>query len=166
MANISEQELNQKSRDALREVLNEDEFFSFDSQDGAFRDGFESGYRQAVAELEGDPRPRPEVVVLCGSTRFKDQFNAVNARLTLEGKVVLSLGVFGHVDMPHVDWSTEGTEMKIMLDRLHKAKIDLADRVFIINPGGYIGESTRSEIDYALSYGKPIQYLERVDAQS
>lgn len=103
--------------------------------------------------------PRPEIVVLCGSTRFKDEINRTNAELTMQGKLVISLGVFGHVDMPDRDWTTGGSDDKRMLDELHKRKIDLADRVLIVNPGGYIGESTRGEIEYAKARSKPISYL-------
>jgi hypothetical protein len=103
--------------------------------------------------------PRPEIVVLCGSTRFKDEINATNARLTLAGKLVISLGVFGHVDLPERDWTTGGSDDKRLLDDLHKRKIDVADRVFVVNPGGYVGESTRSEIAYAQVNGKPVEYL-------
>lgn len=106
---------------------------------------------------------RPVIVVLCGSTRFKDEINAVNARLTLAGKLVISLGLFGHVDMPDRDWTTNGSDAKRLLDELHKRKIDLADQVFIVNVGGYIGESTRSEIEYAEKIGRPIEYLVAVD---
>jgi hypothetical protein len=102
---------------------------------------------------------RPEIVTLCGSTRFKDAINAENARLTMAGHLVISLGVFGHTDMPDVDWTTGGSDAKRMLDDLHKRKIDLADRVHVVNPGGYIGESTRGEIAYAVEHGKPVTYL-------
>jgi cell division protein FtsB len=51
-------------------------------------------------------------------------------------------------------------EQKIALDELHKRKIDLADEVLVLNVGGYIGESTRSEIEYARKLGKPVRYLE------
>jgi hypothetical protein len=61
-----------------------------------------------------------------------------------------------------MDWSTHGSELKIMLDELHKRKIDLADEIFVVNVGGYIGESTRSEIAYAMIHGKVIKYLEEV----
>jgi len=103
---------------------------------------------------------RPEIVTLCGSTRFKDEINATNARLTMEGKLVISLGVFGHVDLPGHDWTTNGNDNKRLLDELHKRKIDLADRVFVVNVGGYIGESTRGEIEYAEKLGRPVEYLE------
>lgn len=101
---------------------------------------------------------RPEIVCLCGSTRFKDEINAVNAKLTLQGKLVISLGVFGHVDMPDHDWSTGGTDAKIALDGLHKRKIDLADVVYVVDVDGYVGESTRSEIAYARARGKTVRY--------
>ena len=97
-----------------------------------------------------------KVVTLCGSTRFKDEYLAIQKRLTLEGNIVISVGLFGHSGDDEV-W-TEGT--KAMLDDMHKRKIDMADEIFVINVGGYIGESTRSEIDYALANGKAVKYLE------
>lgn len=105
--------------------------------------------------------PRPRITVLCGSTRFKEQINKVNAELTMRGELVISLGVFGHVDLPDHDWTTGGNDDKRSLDELHRRKIDLADRVLIINVGGYIGESTRGEIEYAESLGKPVHYHEK-----
>lgn len=102
---------------------------------------------------------RPRIVTICGSTRFKDEINAADARLTMEGNLVISLGVFGHTDMPDVDWTTGGNDAKRMLDDLHRQKIRLADSVFIVNPGGYVGESTRGEIEYAESLGLPVAYL-------
>jgi hypothetical protein len=100
------------------------------------------------------------IVTLCGSTRFKDEINAANARITMQGNLVISLGVFGHVDLPDHDWTTGGNDDKLMLDDLHKRKIDLADEIFVVNVGGYIGESTRGEIEYARAHGKAINYLE------
>ena len=97
-----------------------------------------------------------KVVTLCGSTRFKDEYLASQKRLTLEGNIVISVGLFGHSGDDEV-W-TEGT--KAMLDDMHKRKIDMADEIFVINVGGYIGESTRSEIDYARTNGKVVKYLE------
>jgi hypothetical protein len=105
------------------------------------------------------------VVTLCGSTRFKDEFMVVQKRLTLEGKIVISVGLFGHSGDQEV-WENmdEGTltKTKEMLDDMHKRKIDMADSIYVINVGGYIGESTRSEIDYAKDHGKKICYLENV----
>lgn len=96
------------------------------------------------------------VITLCGSTRFKVQFLEVQKRLTLEGNIVISVGLFGHSGDDEV-W-TEGT--KEMLDDMHKRKIDMADAIYVINVGGYIGESTRSEIEYAKRNGKEVRYLE------
>ena len=97
----------------------------------------------------------PEVVTLCGSTKFKDEFLKATKQLTLEGKVVLSVGSFMHADNERI---TE--EQKLMLDELHLRKIDLSNSIFVINPNGYIGDSTRREIRYALNKGKKVEYLE------
>ena len=104
-----------------------------------------------------------KVVTLCGSTRFKDQFMEAQKRLTLQGCIVISVGLFGHSGDQEV-WENmdEGTltKTKEMLDDMHKRKIDMADAIFVINVGGYIGDSTRSEIEYALAHGKEVEYLE------
>lgn len=103
------------------------------------------------------------VITLCGSTRFKNEFYAVQKRLTLEGNIVISVGLFGHSGDEEVwDGMDEGTlgKTKAMLDDMHKRKIDMADSIYVINVGGYVGESTRSEIEYALAHGKKVEYLE------
>lgn len=103
------------------------------------------------------------VVTLCGSTRFKDEFMVTQKRLTLEGNIVISVGLFGHSGDQEVwDGMDEGTlgRTKEMLDDMHKRKIDMADSIYVINVGGYIGDSTRSEIEYAKTHGKKIEYLE------
>ena len=97
-----------------------------------------------------------KVITLCGSTRFKEQFIEIQKQLTLKGNIVISVGLFGHSGDDEV-W-TEGT--KQMLDDMHKRKIDMADEIFVINVNGYIGSSTKSEIEYALKTGKKINYLE------
>ncbi len=97
-----------------------------------------------------------KVITLCGSTRFKEAFLEAQKRLTLEGNIVISVGLFGHSGDEEV-WAP-GT--KEMLDDMHKRKIDMADEIFVINVGGYIGESTRSEIEYAQKTGKAVHYLE------
>lgn len=97
-----------------------------------------------------------KVITLCGSTRFKEQFLQAQKRLTLEGNIVISVGLFGHSGDDEV-WS-EGT--KEMLDDMHLRKIDMADEIFVINVGGYIGSSTRREIEYARVRGKRVVFLE------
>ncbi len=103
------------------------------------------------------------VITLCGSTRFKNEFMEIQKKLTLEGNIVISVGLFVHSGDKEVwDGMDEGTlsKTKEMLDDMHKRKIDMADEIFVINVGGYIGESTRSEIDYAIKNGKKVRFLE------
>ena len=97
-----------------------------------------------------------KVITLCGSTRFKDQFLEAQKQLTLEGNIVISVGLFGYAGDDEV-WA-DG--VKSMVDDMHKRKIDMADAIYIINLGGYIGKSTRGEIEYARRNGKEIIFLE------
>ncbi len=102
------------------------------------------------------------VITLCGSTRFKDEFIEAQKRLTLEGNIVISVGLFGHSGDTEVwEGMDEGTlsKTKAMLDDMHKRKIDMADSIYVVNVGGYIGESTRSEIEYAKVHNKGVEYL-------
>jgi hypothetical protein len=102
-----------------------------------------------------------KVVTLCGSTQFEAEFAEVNQRLTMEGCVVISLGMFSLPDLPDYDWTADSSDLKGRLGRLHLQKIRLADEVYIVDPGGYVGESTRREIAFAESLGKPVRYLSR-----
>ncbi len=90
---------------------------------------------------------RPEIVCICGSMRFLTEMRALNRDLTLAGAIVRSPSEVGPTVTP---------EQKILLGELHLRRIDLADRVIIVNPGGYIGESTRREIAYARAAGAPV----------
>ena len=104
-----------------------------------------------------------KVITLCGSTRFKDAFMEAQKRLTLDGNIVISVGLFGHSGDSEVgDSMDEGflSKTKEMLDDMHKRKIDMADSIYVINVGGYIGDSTKSEIEYAKAHGKEVHYLE------
>lgn len=98
---------------------------------------------------------KPTIVCLCGSTRFEDAYIRAARDETLAGKIVLTVGLFGH---------KEGLDMsgptKQMLDCLHLRKIDLADEILVLNVGGYVGESTRREIEYAMANGKRVRFLE------
>lgn len=97
-----------------------------------------------------------KVITLCGSTKFKDDFLREQKRLTLEGNIVISVGLFGHSGDNEV-WTEN---IKEMLDDMHKRKIDMADEIFVINKNGYIGTSTKSEIEYALNTNKKVNYME------
>lgn len=118
--------------------------------------------RKAEKKMQG----KYKVITLCGSTRFKDQFLEAQKKLTLQGNIVISVGLFGHSGDQEV-WENmeEGTltKTKQMLDDMHRHKIDMADEIFVINVGGYIGASTQSEIAYALAAGKQVTYLENPD---
>src|SRR6266508_1483397 len=94
----------------------------------------------------------PSIVVICGSTRFRREMTAANRGLTLAGHIVLAPGVCGH------DGDEITDRQKRQLDELHLAKIDLAAWVYVVNPGGYVGESTRREIAYATLLGKEVRY--------
>lgn len=96
-----------------------------------------------------DVLDRPEVVCICGSARFVEEMRAANRELTFSGAIVLAPG--------EADGAVSN-EQKAALDALHLRKIDLADRILVVNPGGYVGESTNREIAYARSRGKPVSF--------
>ena len=98
-----------------------------------------------------------KIITLCGSTKFKDEFIEQQKRLTLEGNIVISVGLFGHSG----DNEALSEDTKRMLDDIHKAKIDLSDEIFVINVNGYIGSSTADEIEYAKQNNKKIVFLEK-----
>lgn len=106
-------------------------------------------------EDEEDASAKVEVVTICGSTKFKNEWEQAIAELEVQGKAVFSVGSFMHADNIEFD-----PETKERLDALHKAKIAMSDSIYVINVGGYIGESTRSEISLAESLGLRIEYLE------
>lgn len=111
-------------------------------------------------------RDQPEIVCLCGSTRFMEAFQAANLKETMAGKIVLSVGCNTKADSDIFKFY-EYEDMigaKGALDELHKRKIDLADEVLVLNVDGYIGDSTRSEIEYAEANGKPVRYLQPLNA--
>jgi hypothetical protein len=111
-------------------------------------------------------KPFPAVVCLCGSTRFMETFKTATERETLDGKIVLSVGV--DLKTPSEDLQSKIDKrpdylpiLKARLDSLHLRKIDLSDEILVINPGGYVGESTLREIAYAVSTGKAIRFWEQ-----
>ena len=103
---------------------------------------------------------KPTIVCLCGSTRFKEEYEKAEREETLLRKIVLTVGLFGHLE--GLDMTSE---TKAKLDELHKRKIDLADEILVIDVGGYIGESTRREIEYAKEHGKKVKYLSKEETK-
>lgn len=111
---------------------------------------------------------KPIIYCICGSTRFADLHAIMKWELEKDGKAICLMINYlpewfakqqGWIGLDHFG---EQAGRKAILDELHLRKIDLADRVFIINGDGYIGESTRKEIEYAKATNKPISYLEEV----
>ena len=94
------------------------------------------------------------IITLCGSIKFKDEFMKVQEKLILDGNIVLTPNFFNNIKKEEIDLET-----KKMLDEMHKQKIDISDEIYVINVGGYIGESTKSEIEYAKRKGKKISYI-------
>ncbi|MEI3845579.1 hypothetical protein V6R91_24405 [Microbacterium sp. CCNWLW41] len=92
---------------------------------------------------------RPEIVCICGSARFATEMREANRELTFAGIIVLAPGEANGPVTPL---------QKAVLDALHLRKIDLADRVLVVNPGGYVGDSTRREIAYARAQGKAVSF--------
>ena len=95
-----------------------------------------------------------KIITLCGSIKFKNEFLKVQERLTLNGSIVFTPNFFTN-KKNEID-----SQMKKMLDKMHRQKIDMSDEIYVINFEGYIGESTKSEIEYAKAKGKKISYLE------
>jgi len=106
---------------------------------------------------------KPKIVCLCGSTRFMEAFFDAGWEFTLKGYIVLSVGVFKHAFEHVEDHRAKAVSEDVMerLDELHLRKIDLADEVFVLNVDGYIGKSTKNEIEYAKKLNKSINYLEK-----
>lgn len=102
---------------------------------------------------------RPEIVCICGSARFAAEMLAANRDLTFAGVIVLAPGVFPHARRREADRKITD-EQKTALGALHLRKIDLADRVLVVNPGGYVGESASREIAYARAAGKPVSFTD------
>lgn len=113
----------------------------------------DKNYQSYICSLHKFKNNSCKIITLCGSTKFKDTFMHVNEQLTLYNKIVLMPGVYCHSDNIHIT-----TTQKQNLDILHKEKIDLSDAILVINQNNYIGESTKSEIEYAKYKNKEIYY--------
>lgn len=107
----------------------------------------------AATEQAGEQRPK--IICLCGSTRFMQTWIDEYQRLSDEGNIVLTVARMP----PRPNLQHDEPELKQRLDELHLRKIDLADEVFVLDVGGYIGSSTKREIEYAVSKDKPVWYF-------
>ncbi len=115
-------------------------------------------------------RMKPKVICICGSTRFADLHSIMKWELEKAGKGKVICLIISYLPMWYAEeqgWKGcdhfgEQSGLKKMLDELHLRKIDLADEVFVINKDGYIGNSTKREIEYAEAQGKPVRYLVEV----
>ena len=162
---ISEKELEEKSKRyargvvaALWDVKRSDAMDSSQAEgviEAAHYNGFQSG---VVWQKQ---RRTTRIVCLCGSTRFIEQIACMAWELEKKGAIVLGMHLlpanYGGVQADH---QAEAEGVAARMDELHKRKIDLADEILVMNVGGYIGSSTRSEIEYAEKHGKVVRYLE------
>ncbi|PTA69486.1 hypothetical protein [Deinococcus arcticus] len=107
---------------------------------------------------------RPTIVCLCGSVRFLAEFDAASLAETLAGRIVLSVGSHRQRDEEAFSHLPAGERAAALnrLTELHRSKIDLADEILVINPGGYVGHHTRQEIEYARAQGKQVRWLEEI----
>lgn len=109
---------------------------------------------------------KPKIICICGSTKFADLHAIMRWELEKDGKVIclminyLPNWYFKEIGLKGGSHIGEQFGNKEILDELHFRKIDLADEIYVINEGGYIGKSTRNEIEYAKKLGKPIKYFE------
>jgi hypothetical protein len=99
----------------------------------------------------------PTIVTLCGSTRFRPDFDRIMRELTMAGHIVIGPGVWEVEKDPQYS-PEQAAAVKEALDELHRRKIDVADMVMVVNLNGYIGESTAREIEYAKATGKHVAY--------
>ncbi len=104
---------------------------------------------------------RPKVICISGSSRFVDKMAVMAWQFEKQGAIVLGLHLLpAWYEGVQADHQAETEGVREHMDELHLRKIDLADEVFIYNEGGYIGDSTKMEFDYARKCGKPIRFLE------
>ena len=145
-----------KISEAKKKIVINNYFESDCNLNTSIRKAYEKGFERGI-EKATEPHKYP-IITLCGSTKFKDDFIRVQKELTLKGYIVISVGLFGHSGDDEV-WKENTKEM---LDDMHKYKIDMADSIYVINKNGYIGDSTKSEIEYAEKHDKEIKYMEPI----
>lgn len=95
-----------------------------------------------------------KIITICGSLKFKNEMMKVAEQLALEGDCVIT-PVY-----PTEENYTRTDEQIENLKNVHFKKIDLSDAIYVVDVNGYIGESTKLEIEYAQSKNLEIFYLE------
>lgn len=126
--------------------------------------GQTEGHKEHCSESQKASKIIPSIVTLCGSTRFYREFQEAYYRETMAGQIVLSVGFYpDSAKQAHGEEIGCTAEQKLALDELHKRKIDMSDEILVLNIDGYIGESTRAEIEYAEAMGVAVRYLEDVE---
>ena len=121
-----------------------------------------------IKQREEDVMDKPIVICLCGSTRFADHHAIMRWELEKQGAIVLMINYLPAWYAESQGWDGhdhfgEKAGLKEYLDELHLRKIDLSDKVIVINVDGYIGDSTSAEIRYAKITGKSVEYLEPLE---
>lgn len=147
---------------ALREEVALKELKDRGVEVSKFSLNYPSEQRQVVDILRGiatGMRKRPEVVCICGSSRFIDQIAVLAWEIEKSGAIALGMHLLpmGYTDQADHQAEHEGVADK--MDTLHLRKIDMADRVIVVDVRGYIGDSTRREIAYAERTSKPVDYM-------
>ena len=93
------------------------------------------------------------VITVCGSYKFKKEMNEITEKMALKGNCMLT-----PIELTKPNKEAYTKEEALMIDKMHKEKIKLSNTILVVNVGGYIGNSTKSEIEYAKSLNKEVLY--------
>lgn len=134
-------------------------FIAFDEERARWvLDALTRFHKKPVVTEKVEAEKPIKVVTICGSTRFKDDIQRARERETLNGHMVLGPDVFLHEESEDIPPGWTIRVDREMLEELHLAKINVCDEVLVVNPNGYIGESTARQIMHARDIGRPVRY--------
>lgn len=132
-----------------------------DQWDEQHQRGMVAGAKRCAAAFRaGRAGARPKIITLCGSTRFIEYFAIMAWELEKGGAIVLGLHYLPPGYGAQASHQAEAEGVAAHFDALHLQKIDLSDEVLVLNKCGYIGESTKIEIRYAVAHRKPVRWME------
>lgn len=94
-----------------------------------------------------------KIITVCGSYKFEKEMKEITEKMALKGNCMIT-----PIDLTKPNKEAYTKEQALMLDKMHKEKIKLADAILVVNVNSYIGNSTKSEIEYAKSLDKEILY--------